>query len=49
MPKGMSDVAMLSIDKAFIVGKEISSIEVSLVFDVQNEGHTLQSIIKWNM
>lgn len=33
MPKGMSDVAMLSIDKAFRVGKNIKY-KVSLVFDV---------------
>jgi len=33
MPKGMSDVAMLSIDKAFIVSKKISSIKISLVFN----------------
>lgn len=30
----MSDVAMLSIDKAFIVSKKISSIKVSSVFNV---------------
>lgn len=34
MPKGMSDVVMLSIDKAFIVSKKISSIKVSLVFNM---------------
>lgn len=30
MPKGMSDVAVLSIDKAFIVDKKISGIKFSI-------------------